>query len=784
VAKDAARRAGLSLEEGADGGPLHGRSPQSDPIDSIIARMMRTARKPPAGSDDALRGAAGSERRATDRQEKEQASRTAVALESMAIWIEGAEKRLNEAARASADHQDRIASFLLQALSALKERLDTVERHLASERARGPRMELPVEGAMAALAPLSETLAGLRADLSRLAERLDRPAPWTPAVEAVRAGIEGLGSAMSGLATREDIAALDRTVRDVARDLEPGRLNADLRTLAQSIAALYGQVQILSDEMAEGAHRRIGEIDLIKRQINGISGAGIDRSVIEALTGQIVEMRRDLMRQDLAHRTEPQQIAHLSETMAVLGRQIADLRANQAGRGDFSALKTSLEQVCSALGRTAAAQEAGNVPEQIRRLSQRLDDLASRPEPQPANLEPIARQLALLTDQMTGLSRRRFEEADVLRESLDRLSSQVAAVAEREPSSQEPLMQRFDRIEQELRQAGQRVDASRIEAMLRSIEEKLERAPAASGLDGLEQRITALAECFTREPPDRGAEEAATRLRHLQDEAAGIAERAARAVLKEIGPSLPDAGDLDALKQGFVEWKALQSRADAKTQQSLRAVHEALEILVARFPSGAAASQAGPDGAQAAAARFAGTLAPADRLEAAVRRLHAAALSQIEEVSSGLSDGILPGTGKAAEPEKPSSAPSRSEADLGNLRASLIAAARRAARNPSAGRADPAASPPQEPDTGPAKGTGETALPPPSLLEKIRRTLDGRPLLLGLAALILTAGTALTLSGKPAPSMASPPADPAANGLASPVPGRTAAVERTANNKS
>jgi len=131
-AGDAARRAGLSREEGAAArpGPLHDRSPRSNDIDSIIARMMRTARKHPVGHD-APTG---------DRPEKEQASRTAVALESMAIWIEGAEERLNEAARASADHQDRIASFLPQALSALKERLDTVERHVASERARRPRI--------------------------------------------------------------------------------------------------------------------------------------------------------------------------------------------------------------------------------------------------------------------------------------------------------------------------------------------------------------------------------------------------------------------------------------------------------------------------------------------------------------------------------------------------------------------------------------------------------------------------------------------------------------------
>jgi len=67
-------------------------------------------------------------------------------------------------------------------------------------------------------------------------------------------------------------------------------------------------------------------------------------------------------------------------------------------------------------------------------------------------------------------------------------------------------------------------------------------------------------------------------------------------------------------------------------------------------------------------------------------------------------------------------------------------------------------------------------------MERIRRTLDGRPILLGLAALLLAAGPALTLSGMPAPSMASPSADPVATGV--PAPGRTAALGRTGNNKS
>ena len=64
------------------------------------------------------------------------------------VVVEQAETRLNDTARASADQQDRMATILAQALSSLKERLDTVERQVASERTPPPRVEFPVEEAL------------------------------------------------------------------------------------------------------------------------------------------------------------------------------------------------------------------------------------------------------------------------------------------------------------------------------------------------------------------------------------------------------------------------------------------------------------------------------------------------------------------------------------------------------------------------------------------------------------------------------------------------------------
>jgi localization factor PodJL len=786
LAKAAARRAGLSLEEWIervlieqtgrpDPSPMRVQRQAGDDFDKLIARLSKTTRPRQNNDHETLMAALAAE---SERQSQEHASRTAIALESMASWIEQAEERLNETARASADHQDRMASALSQALTTLKDRLDSVERQVVSDRAAPPRIEFPVQDALKALAPLSETLVGLRTDMSRLAERLEQPNPaWTPQVNGIRAEIERLRSSMGGLATREEITALDRAIRDIAKDiatdLEQGRSSKDLLTLASSIAALYQQIQSLSEDVSESMHRRIGsEIDLIKGKIDKISETGVDRSVIDFLSSQIVDMR-----QDLAHRADPQQIARLSDDVTALSRQIADLRINQVGRSDFATLKTSLENVCSALNRTVAAQEASDVPDQLQNLSQRLDILVRRPEP--ANLGPISEQLALLAERIAALSDSRLEQSDTLTEMVGRLSSQVQAVAEKEAPSQEPLMQRFDRIEQELRQVGQQADTSSIELMLRSIDEKLARSPAQPpAFDVIEQQIMALAERFAQtpgEPLRKVLDEATGHLKSLHEEAAGIAERAAKTALRDIQPNLPDAGDFDLLKQGFVEMKALQTRTDKKTQETLRAVHHALETLVARFPDRNLAVLPARPGSQVLSELPSDKLQPADRLEAAVRRLHAAALSQIEDVSTAplettASERLKAGApGKAhVEPEALSvTMPSQlEESDLGNVRVSFIAAARRAAQAVTPDQTASAVFPPleqeailvNEPDQAASE---ETSLSPSSLIERIRRTFDShrRPLLFGLAFLILAAGTAQILSGgQSSPLLASAPA--------------------------
>lgn len=743
----AARRAGLSLEEWV--AALTNRKPatssrqQAGDIDAIIARMGQT-----------VSGRATLDENRARVEAEDRDARTAVALESMAVWMEQAEDRLNEAARSSADHQDRLATVLAQAFSTLKDRLDTVERQIVTARAPAPptRIEFPIQDAVRALAPLSDTLTGLRSDMGRLTERLEKPLDISPspAIETIRSDLERLQMSVGSLASRDEIATLEGSIRHLVGSLVEGRNSQDMLALANVVADLERQIQHMTENLSDKVHSRISsEIETLSRRIDKAAEAGIDRSVIEFLSSQIIDMR-----QDLAQRAEPRQLEKLSNDMAALGHQVTELRLNQVGRHDFAALKASLEDICSALNRTAAAQATSDVPDRLDSLSERVDLLVNRPEPEPINLTPVARQLALLTERMSEANDNRTRHSEALMTLIERLSADVQSVTERPALSHAPLLDRFDQLKSELRQVGQQADISGVEGMLLSISEKLDRAPAPA-LDALEERLAALTEQLAKSRSEAAAPVIAEPqgIERLQEEAALIAERAAKAALKDMPAGVTES-DLDALKQGFVELKALHSRADKKTQQTLRAVHDALETLIGRgIPQAATVEAYAPGEKQ-------DDMPSADRLEAAVRRLHAAALSQIEEVAA-----TSPFTGSPTPDAKDTDVTDReqgseetrdlntavfsSRTDLEDMRSGFIAAARRAAQKETVQASEPA--PGALAENALAGHLDSDALdietvgkaPSPGLIRRLRQVLNNhkRPLVFGLALLVLATGS-------------------------------------------
>ena len=754
AAEAAARRSGMSLDEWIAATLAGQAAPRpapatkrpkrrpADDLEAAIAKITKATRHRPNHELEAIIAAAAAD---GERHARDHSARTAVALDSVASWIEQAEERLNEANRATAHQQDRLATALSEALAAIKDRLDSVERRIEAERddMERARTEAPPPPVLA------DAFASLRNDMALLIARVEatREAACPPAVDEIRAEIGRLQQALVGLATRDEVAGLEKLVRSLADDLSQARSGQDILSLSKAVADLQRQVQQASKEIGAGLHQRIsGEVEDLRLRIDQVATSGVDRTIVDGLMSQVAEMR-----QALARMAEPQRVERLSEEITALGRLMAEMRLNQIGRNDFASLKGALEDIRSAMKRSEEDKASSAIPEQLRGLSQRIDQLASRPAS--AAADPVREQLKALTDRLSSLASDKSKQSETVAGLMDRLSSQFATVSDRLLSQPKDVLDRLDRIEDGLRQVGQDSDTAQIELMLRSVQERLERAPMSPGsLEGLERHIEALTSKLQDIGPVGALQEAVvetlSQVKSMRDEAGQITERAVMAAIREIRDNAapPSPEQADALRQGFAELKALQANADKRTQQTLKAVQNALETLVLRSPAPlpnvtwTSPEAAGPVSEQ-------GGEAPAVRLEAAVRRLHAAAISHVEEVTTSsleteaaeapaAAEEVLlePGTPRGAPPSA-TSFPAAHEAEPAHVRASFIAAARRAvlaAKDDRAGSADQAV----QDKAGPAISNQ-------TLIERIRQTFDHhrRPLLLSLAILILAAGT-------------------------------------------
>ncbi|MFL5143634.1 MAG: hypothetical protein ACJ8DP_09860, partial [Microvirga sp.] len=680
AAEHAARRSGLSLEDWISsalaeqatrpGAPVpKSRRQENDSFDAAVAKVTKATRQNPSREFKSIIGAAASD---SERQARDHSARTAVALDSVASWIEQAEERLNQATRTAAGQQERIATILSGALGDIKDRLDTVERRAQS----APRPDPSVFPA----APLVDALSALQHHVAEIGQRLDAPKEdaWSPVVERIRGDIDRLHDAVANLATRDEVTAIETVVQDLAESVAKPRPAQDMTVLVGSVASLQRQMHRLSDEVTAGIPQRIAaEAEGLKRQLDIAAAGGIDRSVVTTLEGELAALR-----QILADMVEPQRIERLSGEVAVLARHMADIRLNQIGRSDFAGLKGTLEEIRAHLqdAREQEASEsrrAGRVSSELERVSERLDVLVSRPAPE--NLAPVANQLAAMAERFAPVPERLEEVADRLSalearpdraglapltkhlteiavrlgtlearpevpslapvmEQLSAVSERLAALAQGDPSSitqqlsglterlsalasqsapsphvvallervsaqveamshdlgrpHKELVERLDRLEDSVRQIGQEASTASLELMLQAFGEKLEQAAAPSAsLDGLEAQIAGLTVQLERAaagpPLQHVLSETLAQVRELREDANAIADRAVKAALKDAksGPQAHPGLDSEALRQGLAEIRALQDQADRKTQHTLKAVHNALETLVLRFPS-------------------------------------------------------------------------------------------------------------------------------------------------------------------------------------------------------
>lgn len=812
AAKAAARRAGMTLgewldskirEEAAETGPAAA-ADDAEQLDIAalserLARLsqgeMQTAATPqPAAqtSRDLARDqidAFITQAAMAERLTRDSNARTAGALDSIAKWMERTESRLSQGERATAERQERATAVIADAIKAMGERINDIERK-AGEASRKPaippqpgRTLLSRDGLAAAVsdirsrqraldgesaAPAFErpterpTLASLRGDLRSLNARPAAPMPAFD-IEEQRAVFRPLERAIGELGSR--LERLD------GRD----RLDPVLKPLAR----IEAEVTRLSDaRSSEGYNRFELEVAHLAAKVDALAARGGDRSMIAPILREIAELREIV---SASPSSDGRRLDDLSQQLSSLSADIGRLRED--GR-DLRSLSLAIEDVRETLLSDRSHERVGDsaplmaLSRQVESLAQKLDSL---PAMKASVIDGQVNQLIARLDELDAMGRPasnelagRIEALVVKLENLsdrppsqleDRivaLQAQLEAATHQGPGAIEKQIEALaGRVEQlaasshlaQMVDEGgapmARVDMRPVEDMLHSLAAKIDAAgrPGAGSesLDALERQIAGLTRRLDEEAATRSAEsgiertlqDLVTHLQSMREDTAAAAERAARAAMADAGaPRGASLAELSDLMTGLRETHVSSGR---ETQDAIGAVHRTLETVISRL--GSLEAELGLD-------RGAPPLPPRAKAPAAEPAKSGNLAATIAERFGA--EPKLPRAGSLDLPLEPGSGrprvdtPAAPAGDPQSVRQSLIAAARRSARAASdaAAAAPPVAAEPANPGK-PGKG-GASGGRLKEIMEKRRR-----PLLLGLAALVLAIGAAQVFSGAP-----------------------------------
>ncbi|GJD94971.1 tetratricopeptide repeat protein [Methylobacterium iners] len=710
------------------------------------------------------------------------------AITQMMRRLDALDRRIaeeREAAQAAASQtiagiEARIGAVLETGLSPatqMAERLGDIERRmtelagqLAAPRPLGRRGRPPeaeVRDAVSEIRQRQRELEGRgRAEPTEPAVQAAAPAPGASSLVISELQIETsrLRESIGGLATGRDVSALEQAMLSLATGVQQAQEPSELAAIAAPIELIRVQVARLAEDVAENVHARVAsDVERLAAKVDGaLSGgsASADREALAALFRELEEIRRLI-----GALAGPERIQSLAQGMQAISAQIAQLQGTARDESGVAELRPLLEEIRSDLRRP----EGRGIEEQIRAMGVKLDAL----KPQNA----------------TGGT-----DSDAIIHRIDALADKV------ERASVNPVGDLIGRLEDlgaTLRQPPQTGgELASIHGMLRDLAEKIDRVgdsgTSAEGLDGLEQQVLAL----SRRIDSRGADPALAGLERtmgellaqvsaLRDEAPleAAMERAARnAVAETMAGGRAEAGgssEIGLLRAGLADLRSQQAAAEQRMQATLEGVHSVLNRLVGRLGSleGEGALGAGPrrESEPLTERLLSSTSAPKPRAPA-VRRPDAprvpgpaatvdiaksADLAKSVDLARAKDELLEPGAGRPLRDPAPAvELPEDGAAAGGDIKTSFIAAARRAAQ---AAQAEASAS---AKVTSDLRGGAESV--PIGLTARaggraarLRAEIDRRrrPLLLGLAAVVLALGALQAFSlwtpGNPEP--ASPP---------------------------
>lgn len=568
---------------------------------------------------------------------------------------------------------------------------------------RRRQQELSQEAANGAAGPAAAdggVVASMRLDLARRLEARTDDAASAATLSELQHETARLREAIDQLATGRDVGALEQVVTALADGVDRAQAGADLTAIAVSVEEIRTQVEGLAAEVAENVHARVAEdVRRLAARLDGVAASAPADPERQTLAGLFLEL--DEIRRLVEALAGPERIQDLANSLQVVSAQVDELQRTGIG--------LELRPLREEIGDDAEFAAPAVLAEPIQTPTDRVDTLSARED---------------LRDDQAG----------------------------------------------DIAPPG---DASSIQAMLSHLAERADQVGTHAeheGLDALEKQVVSLAGRLDAPP---GADPALLGLERtmsdlLQQVAAlreaapseAAVERAARNAVAQTlsGAGLgTETGEIGLLRASLADMQARQAASDERLGATLEGVQIALERLLVRLgPVGTSDPRAPSLGERLLSSTSAEvTLAPADMNPAASREPIEAPLraGDLLEPGSGRPprggrEAAARRSGKERQADPARTRPTVEPAAESDIKTSFIAAARRAAQ---AAQAELVAEAPGERRDGrAAKVSMPQAADEPGRLSRLRSEVDRRrrPLLLGLAAIVLALGALQAINAR------------------------------------
>lgn len=660
-------------------------------------------------------------------------------------------------------------------------------------RTRQRILDTDTEAAPAAARPaFSESrIAALRQDLQALSARID-PANEPPAArERPRAPLPQ--PAPMPVPQVSDTRGLESMIADLGAKLDRLDQRDRIEPILKPLARIESEVARLSQDRSNESYARFElEVAHLAAKVDALAARGGDRTMLAPVLRDISDIR-----EMLASAGGDGRLGELSQQVSTLAAELGRLRETQPDGRELRSLSLAIEDVRDAI-LSDRSQDRFADPAPLLSLSRQIEALAGKVESLPAmRPEVINAQTEQLFARLSEIEASGRPVSDELSRRIEALVIKLEDVADRQPTQ---LADRIDALQNRIESLAEhgpaavtkqiealagrieslaasssltqlvneggsiqvaRVDLRPVEDMLRGLAEKIDEAgrPGAESdsFDALEQQIAGIASRLDEAAATRSAETGIERtlqdlVRHLQtvrEDTAAAAERAARAAMADMASKAPQPSgnfaELSNLLSGLRETHVSSGR---ETQDAIGAVHRTLETIISRLASleaelgterqGSRPAVPPPAAAPSrpAAMPMARGLDPQASMSAALEDRFGARLEQARSpetpaaATAALDLPLEPGSGRPR-----TDAPAAGQ-DAQSVRQNLIAAARRSAK---AATEAAAAAPAAQAETTKGGSTGSRLR---EIMEKRRR-----PLLLGLAAIVLAMGTAHVVTG-------------------------------------